>query len=102
MLIPLRLGGAFLAFLCLLPAALLAEKPFSFADTPGQLPKGVVPRHYTLRIQPDLQDRTTFGIARIDLDVHEPTTALVLNANQLASKPPSWSTIPPHRRRWSR
>src|SRR6478735_10838733 len=84
MLHPLRLGGVFLAFLCLLVPALRAEKPFAFADTPGQLPKGVVPRHYTLRLQPDLEDRTTFGTARIELDVHEPTTALVLNANQLS------------------
>ena len=84
MLKPLRPCGVFLALLCLLPVALRAEKPFSFADTPGQLPKGVVPRHYTLRIQPDLEERTTFGTARIELDVHEPVTALVLNALQLA------------------
>jgi len=80
----LRPCGVFLVLLCLLPAALRAERPFSFADTPGQLPKGVVPRHYTLRLQPDLQDRTTFGTARIELDVHEPVTAVVLNVNQLA------------------
>jgi aminopeptidase N len=79
-----RAGGALLVvILCVLPVALRAEKPFSFADTPGQLPKGVVPRHYTLRIQPDLEDRTTFGTARIEIDVFEPVTSIVLNVNQL-------------------
>jgi aminopeptidase N len=63
--------------------AVRAEKPFSFADTPGQLPKVVIPRHYTLRIQPDLEARTTTGTARIDLEVTQPVRELVLNANEL-------------------
>ena len=69
---------------CCLPAAVLAEKPFAFGDTPGQLPKSVVPRHYTLRIQPDLEKRTTTGIATIELEALAPVTELVLNANELA------------------
>ncbi len=68
--------------LCL-PLSLLAEKPFSFAETPGQLPKTVRPRHYTLRIQPDLDQRTTVGTATIALEVLQPVTELVLNANDL-------------------
>jgi aminopeptidase N len=66
-------------------AAILAraEKPFSFAETPGQLPKSVIPRHYTLRIQPDLETRTTTGTARIDLEVTQPVRELVLNALEL-------------------
>lgn len=68
---------------CCLPVALLAEKPFAFADTPGQLPKTVVPRHYTLRIQPDLEQRTTTGTTTIELEVLSPVTELVLNANDL-------------------
>ncbi len=67
----------------LLPAALFAEKPFSFAETPGQLPKTAVPRHYELRIQPDLVARTTTGTARIELDVLQPVRELVLNALEL-------------------
>ncbi len=82
MFIPLRFVRSAVALLCL-PAALLAEKPFSFADTPGQLPKTVVPRHYTLRIQPDLDQRTTTGTATIELEVLQPVTELVLNANDL-------------------
>ncbi|MBI2813606.1 MAG: M1 family metallopeptidase [Opitutae bacterium] len=68
---------------CCLPAALLAEKPFAFADTPGQLPKTAVPRHYALRIQPDLAARTTTGTATIELEVLQSVTELVLNANEL-------------------
>ncbi len=68
---------------CSLPAALLAEKPFAFADTPGQLPKTVVPRHYTLRLQPDLEQRTTTGTTTIELEVLSPVTELILNANDL-------------------
>jgi aminopeptidase N len=62
---------------------LRAEKPFAFADTPGQLPKTAVPRHYKLRIQPDLAARTTTGTARIELEVLTPVPELVLNALQL-------------------
>lgn len=70
--------------LCCLPAVLLAEKPFTFADAPGQLPKTAVPRHYTLRIQPDLAARTTMGTATIELEVLQSVTELVLNAHELA------------------
>ena len=63
--------------------ALRAEKPFSFADTPGQLPKTARPRHYELRIQPDLAARTTTGTARIELEVLSPAPELVLNALEL-------------------
>ena len=84
MLKSLRPFGALLAVLGLVPAALFAEKPFAFADTAGQLPKTVVPRHYALRIQPDLEARTTYGTARIDIEVLQPVTELVLNANELA------------------
>ena len=60
-----------------------AERPFAFADTPGQLPKTAVPRHFALRIQPDLAARTTTGTARIELEVLAPASELVLNALEL-------------------
>jgi len=69
---------------CCLTAALRAERSFAFSDTPGQLPKTVVPRHYTLRIQPDLAARTTAGTATIELEVLSPVSELVLNAHELA------------------
>ncbi len=80
----LRQARAVFFLWCALPAALLAEKPFTFANTPGQLPKTVVPRHYTLRLAPDLVARTTRGTVRIELEVLRPVTGLVLNALDLA------------------
>ena len=72
-----------LASVLAVPAILHAEKPFSFSDTPGQLPKTAIPRHYELRIQPDLGQRTTTGTARIDVEVLQPVRELVLNALEL-------------------
>jgi len=36
-----------------------AEKPFSFDETPGKLPKEVVPVEYSIRIVPNI-DRFAF------------------------------------------
>lgn len=60
-----------------------AEEPFRFETTPGQLPKTAVPRHYTLRITPDLPARTIAGTARIDFTARSPLTEIVLNALEL-------------------
>jgi aminopeptidase N len=57
-----------------------AEAPFSFASTPGQLPKTVVPRHYRIRLQPDLEKFTTRGTVVVDVEVLKPVTEIVLNA----------------------
>ncbi len=76
-------GWRALALALALPATLAAERPFSFADTPGQLPKTAVPRHYALRIQPDLAARTTTGTARIEFEALQPVHELVLNALEL-------------------
>ncbi len=83
MLPSLRAARAAFLLSCILPAAGLAEKPFAFAATPGQLPKTAVPRHYALRLQPDLAARTTAGTATIELEVLAPVTELVLNALDL-------------------
>ncbi|MGB2818661.1 MAG: M1 family metallopeptidase [Burkholderiaceae bacterium] len=72
---------ATLALLCLAPVAHAAR--FNFDSTPGRLPKDVVPTHYTLRFELD-PDRETFtGRTEIELDVRRPTSAIVLNANEL-------------------
>jgi aminopeptidase N len=60
-----------------------AEAPFSFETTPGQLPKSVVPRNYTARLEPDLNGKTTRGSVRIELEVRTPVNAIVLNAFEL-------------------
>jgi aminopeptidase N len=57
-----------------------AEPPFSFESTPGQLPKTVVPHHYTVRIQPNLEKFTTRGSMTVDLEVLKPVKRIVLNA----------------------
>jgi aminopeptidase N len=60
-----------------------AEPTFSFAATPGKLPKTVVPIHYSLDLQPDLEKLTIIGAEVVDIEVSEPTDRLVLNAVNL-------------------
>jgi aminopeptidase N len=83
-----RCGAAFAVLAAvLIPAAtalpLAAEPLFSFAATPGTLPKTVVPVRYALDLIPDL-DRLTFsGSEVIDIDVSEPAAHVTLNAFDL-------------------
>ena len=56
---------------------------FSFAATPGQLPKTVVPSRYGLRLEPDLTHLTTSGSVDIDLKALEPVEEIILNAVDL-------------------
>jgi aminopeptidase N len=72
------LTGAFALWALL--AVAHADAPYSFAATPGQLPKAVAPVHYTLDLRPNLQALTVTGSAVIDIEVREPTDRLVLNA----------------------
>ena len=60
-----------------------AEKPFSFATTPGKLPKEVVPTEYSIRIVPDIDKLTFTGTETVKLSVHSPVQQLVLNALEL-------------------
>ncbi len=60
-----------------------AESPFDFESTPGKLPKTVVPRHYTIRLEPDLDKLTTHGLVTVDLEVLKPVSEIVLNALDL-------------------
>ncbi|MBA3883480.1 MAG: M1 family metallopeptidase [Chthoniobacterales bacterium] len=57
-----------------------AEKPFNFEETPGKLPKHVVPQEYAVRIAPDLKKLTFSGSETIKLDVRKPARELVFNA----------------------
>jgi aminopeptidase N len=57
-----------------------AEPTFSFAATPGKLPKTVVPIHYALDLKPDLDKLTVAGTEVVDIEVLQPTDRLVLNA----------------------
>src|ERR1700716_185257 len=65
------------------PAVMSAEKPFSFKETPGRLPKGVVPTDYSIRIIPDLDKFIFSGTETVKLSVRSPVHQLVLNALEL-------------------
>src|SRR5438552_14463843 len=76
------------------PATMIAEKPFSFKDTPGKLPKEVVPTDYSIRIVPNIDksasrtdssrgELTFTGTETVKLNVRSPVHQLVLNAVEL-------------------
>ena len=60
-----------------------AEAPFSFAATPGKLPKDVVPVQYAAHLVPDLAANTFLGSETIEIDVLKATSRIVLNAASL-------------------
>jgi aminopeptidase N len=70
-------------FLALAASPAAAEPLFSFAATPGVLPKTVVPLHYALDLTPDLDKLSFTGSELIDIDIAEPTSRVVLNAADL-------------------
>jgi aminopeptidase N len=65
------------------PVVVTAEKPFSFKDTPGKLPKDVVPTDYSTRIVPNIDKFTFSGTETVKLSVRSPVHQLVLNALEL-------------------
>jgi aminopeptidase N len=68
------------ALLCSGALRCRAEAPFSFAATPGELPKGVVPQAYRLDIAPDLERLSFMGREEIDVDVSHATDVITVNA----------------------
>ena len=65
----------------LLAASAFAESPFKFEDTPGKLPKIVVPAAYRLELAPDLEALSFAGKEQIDIDVAEPTDTVPFCGN---------------------
>jgi aminopeptidase N len=59
------------------------EKPFNFNETPGKLPKEVVPTEYAIRIVPNLDHFTFAGSETVKLNVQTPVHQLVLNGLEL-------------------
>ncbi|MCY4136482.1 MAG: M1 family metallopeptidase [bacterium] len=53
------------------------------SSNPYRLPRGVVPRRYELRLEPDLEAFTFAGVVAVDVEVLEPVGAIVLNAAEL-------------------
>src|SRR2546429_7825707 len=72
-----------LVILFALPLTMNGEKPYEFANTPGKLPKQVVPLEYSVRIVPDLAKLTFTGSERIKVKATAPTRELVLNSAEL-------------------
>src|SRR5436189_6045478 len=65
------------------PAVMSAEKPFNFKDTPGKLPKEVVPTDYSIRIVPNIDKFTFTGAETVKVKVRSSVHQLVLNALEL-------------------
>jgi aminopeptidase N len=59
------------------------EKPFNFNETPGKLPKEVVPTEYAIRIVPNLDNFTFAGSESVKLNVRSPVHHLMLNGLEL-------------------
>ncbi len=60
-----------------------AEAPFSFAATPGKLPKDVVPIQYAAHLVPNLAANTFLGSESIEIDVLRTTSTIMLNVANL-------------------
>src|SRR5205809_7598827 len=60
-----------------------SEKPFSFKDTPGKLPKDVVPTVYSVWIVPDIDKLTFAGIETVYLTARRCVRYMVLIALEL-------------------
>src|SRR6266496_43344 len=70
-------------FSIMVPSIVTAEKPFSFKETPGKLPKEVVPTDYSIRIVPKIDQFSFTGTETVKLNVRSPVHQLVLNSLEL-------------------
>ncbi|HEY5752017.1 MAG TPA: M1 family metallopeptidase [Chthoniobacterales bacterium] len=66
-----------------LTVSALAEKPFSFESTPGQLPKTIVPVRYEITLTPDVAKSTTSGSLIAKIKVLKPVREIILNALEM-------------------
>ena len=60
-----------------------AERPFSFKETPGKLPKEVIPTNYSIRVVPNIDKLAFTGTETVKLNVRGPVHQLILNALEL-------------------
>jgi aminopeptidase N len=57
-----------------------AQEKFIFENTPGKLPKTVVPQHYVIHLEPNLERMSTEGAEGVEIEVLKPSRQIVLNA----------------------
>src|SRR6476646_4264939 len=74
---------AFLVLFLINSLVAAVEKPFNFNETPGKLPKEVVPTEYAIRIIPKLENFTLAGSETVKLNVRSTVHQLVLNGLEL-------------------
>jgi aminopeptidase N len=74
---------AFLVLSLIRSLAGTVEKPFNLNETPGKLPKEVLPTEYAIRIVPNLDNFTFAGSETVKLNVRSPVHQLVLNGLEL-------------------
>ena len=72
-----------LAKFAIMSSVIASEKPFSFKEAPGKLPKEVVPTDYAVRIIPDIDKLNFSGTETVKLNVRSRVRKLVLNALEL-------------------
>lgn len=53
------------------------------SGNPYRLPRTVIPTHYALRLEPDLETFTFDGLVTITIDVLEPTSQIILNTAEV-------------------
>ena len=74
---------AFLLLFLIRSLVAAVEKPFNFNETPGKLPKEVIPTEYAIRIVPNLDNFTFAGSETVKLNVRSSVHQLVLNGLEL-------------------
>ncbi len=65
---------------CLFTSTAQAEAPFSFAQTPGKLPKDVLPIEYVVRLVPDVANGSFQGEETVEIEVFQATKKIVFNS----------------------
>ena len=84
MKLPLASRFAAAAALSIATLAAHAEAPFSFAATPGKLPKDVIPVQYAAHLVPNLVTNTFLGSESIEIDVLKSTSTIMLNVANIS------------------
>ena len=69
--------------LAVLLATLRAEEPFRFENTPGKLPKSIVPLRYAIRIEPSIEKAVLRGSETIEIEVRAGVREIALNSLNL-------------------